>query len=155
MRLDMLRMCERHMCERRERPSWGLASLLRPARAAPCVPFVGVATALKPERMHQRSTWHDLRWLHATTLRIDIASLSRTQREILIKVNVVRVPRHGGPARRGSLRSFFLIGFPSVGERRGVVRRPEPIAAARSPYVTRVKKVEYETRQAGRPGRRA
>ena len=75
------------MWERRERPNWGLASLLRPARAAPGVPSVGVATALKPERMPQRSTWHDLRWLHAMTLRIDIASLPPTRREILIKVN--------------------------------------------------------------------
>jgi hypothetical protein len=37
---------------RRERPNWGLAQLMRPAKAAPAVPFANFAAMLMPERLH-------------------------------------------------------------------------------------------------------
>ena len=50
---------------RRERPNWGLALLMRPAKAAPAVPFANFAAMPTPERVSAIIAAFLARWYHA------------------------------------------------------------------------------------------
>jgi hypothetical protein len=52
------------MDARRERPNWGLASLMRPAKAAPGVPFANLPLCQRPNVCDSNRGGILARWFH-------------------------------------------------------------------------------------------